>query len=145
MKRISLSFSVLLFTFLSYAQKDVESVLDSTFIQSKNPSNSKLRFINDCGKAKIIAEQDITNNSIILIIVGGISPTVYATDIEFENKYSLTYYDYGDLPASRECMLIYNFRIFEYLTEKFGKSWQKEIRKDVYGLKDWRKNKKNAT
>jgi hypothetical protein len=145
MKKIGLSFSVLLLAFLSYAQNDVKSALDSTFIQSKSPSNSKLRYINDCDKAKIIAAQDITNNSIMLILDGGIGPKVYSTDIEFENKYSLTYYDYGDLPASRECMLIYNFRIFDYLTEKNGKSWQKEIRKDVYGLKDWRKKRRNAT
>ena len=100
-------------------------------------------FIENCENAYIIANQDIKKQEIKLLIVGGISPTMYSTDIDFENKYQVTYYDYGDLAANSECMFNYNSKIFNFLTEKYGNRWKKEIRKDVYGFKEWKKKKKH--
>jgi hypothetical protein len=112
-------------------------LIDSVFVNSpKNPTYSKLRFIHNCENAKIIAEQDIKNQSILILIESGINPIEYSTDKYFEKKYKITFFDYGDLPATPECMLNYNKRIFDYLTEKYGSSWRKEIRKDVYGFNE---------
>ena len=79
-----------------------------------------------------------------ILIVGGIVPTVYNSDQDFESKYQITYSDYGDLPAKDECMYNYNSTIFDFLTKKYGNSWKREIRKDAYGLNDWKKRKKKT-
>ena len=128
-----------------FGQKDNKGIIDSIFIHSDSPSEFRIKFLGDCQNAIIIADQDIKNNEIKIFIVGGIAPAIFTTDKDFEKKYQVTYSDYGDLPASDECILNYNSTIFNYLTENFGKNWKKEIRKDVYGLKKWEKNKKNAT
>ena len=108
------------------------------------PTNSKLRFIEDCENARIIARNDINKDEIKILLAGGIAPIVYSTDKQFEEKYQIEFHEYGDLSAKYECMKIYNFEVFRYLTEKYGKSWRREIRKDAFGLKEWKKwNRKN--
>ena len=142
MKKIS--FTILLFGLTSlfcFGQENNKEVIDSIFIYTDSPSEFRLKFLENCEKAFIIADQDIKKQEIKLLIVGGIAPAIYPTDQDFEKKYQVTYYDYGDLAAKGECMFNYNTRVFDYLTEIYGKSWKKEIRKDVYGLKRWKKNK----
>jgi len=141
MRKTGLAIIIGLISLLCFGQKYDTEKLDSIFIHSEMPSESKLMFLENCENAKIIAEQDIKNQEIIILIVGGIAPTIYTTDNDFEKKYQITYTDYGDLAAKDECMLNYNFKIFDYLKEKYGKSWKREIRKDVYGLKEWKKKK----
>ena len=113
--------------------------IDSIFIYSDMPTNSKLLFLENCKNAKTVAINDIRDNKIKVLIVGGIGPIEYTTDKYFEDKYEIVFYDYGDLPAKYDCMKYYNFEIFEYLTDKYGKKWRKEIRKDVFALKEWKK------
>lgn len=132
---------LVLSSFICFGQEEKQGIIDSIFIHSDSPSAFRIKMIKDCEKAKIIAEQDIEKNEIKILIVGGIAPTIFTTDKNFEEKYQITYTDYGDLPAKDECMYNYNAKVFDYLTEKYGKSWKREIRKDVYGLKKWKKNR----
>jgi hypothetical protein len=82
-----------------------------------------------------IAEIDIELNEIKLLIVGGIAPIFYSSQYEFEKKYQIKYYDYGDLiRVPFELMEEYNKRVFEYLDFKYGQKWRLEVRKDVLGL-----------
>lgn len=118
-----------------------EEIIDSIFINSDSPSEFRLLMLENCKNAYIIADQDIEKNTIQLLIVGGIAPSVYPSDQVFELKYQVLYYDYGDLAAKGECMFIYNSKVFDYLTENYGNTWRKEVRKDVYGLKEWKKKK----
>ena len=136
---------VVTITMLSFGQEVDFDVLDSIMIVSPNSSPIKLKWLYNCENAKIIAEQDIQIQSVSILIVGGIAPSEYESDEHFEKKYEIKYFDYGCISADRECMLIYNFRVFDFLSAKFGKSWKKEIRKDVYGLKDWKKYKRRSS
>jgi len=98
--------------------------------------------IENCNNADIIAKQDIQNKEIKIFIIGGIGPVAYPSDSIFENKYHVSYFDFADLSPNKECVLKYNVEVFNYLTLTFGKCWKKEIRKDAYGLKHWKRKKK---
>ncbi len=125
-----------------FGQEIDKEIIDSIFIHADSPSEFRLKFLENCDNAFIIAEQDIKKQEIKILIVGGIAPTIYTTDKDFEKKYQVKYSDYGDLAGKAECMYNYNAKVFDYLTEKYGNKWKKEVRKDVYGLKEWKKNKK---
>jgi hypothetical protein len=89
----------------------------------------------DCNINDTTAKHDIKKEKIQLLLVGGIVPTRLNNQNEFEKKYGLKYIDYGDqLPASLECLALYNRTIFEYLDSQFGKSWRLEVRPDVIGF-----------
>jgi len=142
MKRITLVILLFGISFmLSFGQEVEQEVIDSIFIHSDSPSEFRLKMLENCENANFIAKQDIEKNQIKLFIVGGIAPVFCLTDPDFEKKYQVSYHDYGDLPAKEDCMYNYNSRVFEYLSKKYGKSWKKEIREDVFGLKEW--NRKN--
>lgn len=142
MKQLVIVISIFVLTSLScIGQKINIEIIDSIFIHSDSPSEFRLKFLENCDNAYIIAEQDILSNEAKILIVGGIAPTIYSTDNDFETKYQITYSDYGDLSANDECMYNYNSKVFDYLTEKYGKKWSKEVRSDVYGLKQWNKQK----
>lgn len=93
----------------------------------------------DCQKAVEFAESDIQNAQPILLLAGGIAPVYIVTDVEFEKKYNVSFYDYGCIQPLEICMEKYNWKIFDYLAEKYGQNWQKEIRDDVVGFKKWKK------
>jgi hypothetical protein len=133
---------LVLFPFVCFGQEKKQQENDSIFTYADSPSEFRLKMLENCENAFIIADQDIKKNRINLLIVGGITPVVYPSDQTFEEKYQVTYSDYGDLAAKGECMFNYNSKVFDYLTKKYGKTWRKEVRKDVYGLKEWKKRKR---
>jgi hypothetical protein len=134
-----LLFITLLLSFNSFCQNDQATNSDSIIIHSEMPTYSKLIFISDCNNAAKIAEIDIKNRQIYLLLAGGISPKEYATDSIFKNKYNIQFYDYGCVAAQKECIIYYNSIVFNSLKKQYGKTWKKEIRKDVIGLKEWKK------
>ena len=139
MKQIVTIIQIIAFTsLLSHGQEESHEKFDSVFIYSDTPSTTKLRMIENCNYAEIIAHQDIQKQEIKILIIGGIAPVIYSSDSVFENKYHVTYYDFGCIAPNKECVFKYNVEIFNYLTSTFGKHWKKEIRKDVYGLKKWK-------
>ena len=101
-----------------------------------NTSNEYLNLLllADCEIDKSIAQKDIEENKPRLLIIGGIAPTFFSDQHLFETKFGIKYYDYGDQPPPQECVEQYNREIFKLLDNKFGKSWRKEVRKDVAGL-----------
>jgi hypothetical protein len=92
----------------------------------------------DCSMGRKFAEEDISKKYLCLIVASGFAPITYASDKSFEEKFRIHYYEEGCSSPSVDCMTAYNRRIFEYLTEAFGKEWMKSIRKDVVGLKGWK-------
>jgi hypothetical protein len=111
---------------------------DTTINVSKSITNLDLLIIAVCDINKDIAQKDIKENRPRLLIIGGIVPTIHERQFEFESKYGIKYYDYGDVPPAQECVEQYNKVIFDYLDNKFGKSWRREVRKDVIGFKRWK-------
>ena len=133
---------LLILTFVineSYAQSN--NILDSAILASAQPSESKLIFLTDAEKAKDLAKLDINKDKLKLFVVGGIVSVVFNNDKDFENKYSIEYYDYGCTGPDEKTLQAYNNTVFTYLSKTFGKSWLKEIRTDVAGLKDYKKNR----
>jgi hypothetical protein len=114
---------------------------DSIFIIPGGSTSFKLKFLSENSEAaKIIAKQDIENDSIFILLSSGISPVVYTTDSIFEVKYKVHFNDYGCSGASKGNMKNYNYVVFDFLETKYGKVWRKEIRKDAIGFKEWKRN-----
>jgi hypothetical protein len=113
------------------------NTLDTFVILDKLPINDlSLVIKSNCPVNRIIAENDIKNGKIKLLLVGSVAPIANSKhDLLFQDKYKVFYYDYGcDAPA-HECITQYNEKIFNYLDSKFDKQWRNEVRKDVIGLK----------
>ncbi len=122
---------------LGYQNVDTLISLENKSIQDIN-----LLLIADCEVNKEIAEQDIRKKKPKLLLVGSIAPVIYPDQNKFEKKYKIEYYDFGCVSPANECILQYNERIFEYMDEKYGKSWRKEVRKDVIGFRTYKKTKR---
>lgn len=112
-----------------YKEKDTILIIDD-FLKNVN-------FILDaeCSVNQQRAIKDLRKNKPKLLLFGSIAPVVYPNDKEFEDKYGIRFYDYGCTPPAIECMASYNQVIFDYLDDKYGSKWRKEIRNDVIGLK----------
>jgi len=128
-------FQISLFLFLSIF----------AFGQSKKLTNeeikisgvSKINFIENCNEATKLAETDIKNEIIVLFLQSGEAPIIYYEDEIFKKKYNVFFYEQGCIGSN--CTKEYNKIIFNYLLNKYGKKWIKQIRKDVIGFKDWKK------
>lgn len=110
--------------------------LDTLITLTDSNKNINLLLFAKCEINQEIAQRDIKNKTPKLLIVGGIAPTVYPDQHIFEEKFGVKYDDYGDVPPPEECLEEYNMVIFDYLDKNYGKSWRKEVRKDVVGLKN---------
>jgi len=102
---------------------------------TKSINNLDLLIIAECEINKDIAQKDIKKNKPRLLLSGGIAPVIYSDQEKFEKKYGVKYFDYGCVTPSSECIEQYNKEVFKYLDNKFGKSWRREVRKDVIGFK----------
>lgn len=107
--------------------------------QLNNSGASKLTFVNSRNEATKLANEDIANGTPFLLLAGGIAPVIISTDPEFERRYGIYFYEYGCTGPESKYINAYNEVIFNFLTEQFKKSWLKEVRKDVIGLKEWKK------
>jgi hypothetical protein len=72
----------------------------------------------------------------MLLLSGGIAPVYSPKEDKFEQKYMVKYHDFGDVAPDIKCITTYNKVIFQFLDKKFGKSWRKDARNDVIGLKN---------
>lgn len=109
--------------------------IDTLISISDANENLNLLLYADCEINKNLAQKDINTNNPRLLIIGGIVPTFYPDQHLFERKYGIKYDDFGDVPPPKECVEQYNREIFDYLDKNYGKSWRREVRKDVVGLK----------
>lgn len=135
-------------TFQTFAQTKEDSteyvvyslIGELTDEQLNNSGPSKLTFVNSRNEATRLANDDISNGTPFLLLAGGIAPVIIATDPKFERKYGIYFYEYGCTGPEQKYIIAYNEEIFKHLTEQYYKSWLKEMRKDVVGFKEWKKN-----
>ena len=99
----------------------------------------KILYAKNTQEAEKLAESDLKLNIPFLIVHGGIAPIVYPTDKEFEKLYGVHYYILGCETPGYEILDAYNNVILNYLCVTHGKVWKKTIRKDVTGLKVFKK------
>jgi len=109
--------------------------LDTTLVITEDVEDILLLVFSECSINGDIAQRDISEHKPRLLIIGGIAPVWYESDPEFQEKYGVTYFDFGCISPGLECASQYNKVIFKYLDQKYGKSWRKEVRKDVVGFK----------
>ena len=145
--KITIIVLTLIFSISSLAQVDVQEEIvfsrigNLTEEQITSSGPAKLLFANK-SEIKNLAKQDIENGHPFLLLQGGIAPVLIATDPQFEDKYKIYFYEYGCTGADQNLIENYNKIIFDYLTDLYGKKWIKEVRDDVVGLDDWKKNLK---
>ena len=142
-----LSLFIVILTLTLNAQTVEETVIFSRIgelsdEQLNNAGVSKLTFVTDENKAKKIAELDIKNGNPFLLLMGGIAPTIIATDPQFEKKYGIYFYEFGCSGPDNEIIIAYNKIVFEHLIKTHGKNWINEVRDDVIGFKEWKRNYK---
>ena len=128
-------------TALCVCQYEFENMsqIDSVVIYSEISTTSKLTFIESCNSAITIAKNDIRSDEIKILIVGGVGSRIITTDKFYQEKYSFKYDDFGSVSPPHECLKNYNFEIFNFLNANYPGRWYKEIRKDSYALKQWKK------
>jgi len=93
----------------------------------------------NCAAATSLAERDVRANTPFLILSSGEAPVMFTTDAAFEKRFKAEYYEMGCIAPPAACALAYNCRIFDYLQATYGKTWQRQVRKDVIGLKEWKR------
>jgi len=82
------------------------------------------------------ALKDIEKGRLKLLLPGGIvSAAELPNDSIFEEKYNVVFISQGCVRSPGENQAEYNYEIFKYLDETYGREWRKEVRKDVIGLK----------
>lgn len=118
-----------------------QPVLTDAQINAAGPSKLMFAAIGNeaCDAASQLAEKDIANNLLFLCLSGGIAPiAIMPADKQFEQKFQVHYYEYGCSSPEQVCMVMYNKRVFAYLSGKYGNGWMKRVRKDVVGFKEWK-------
>ena len=94
---------------------------------------------NGYAEGRELAKKDIAARRPCLLVASGIAAIVYTTDADFEQAFGVRYLDTGCTGPAADCAAAYDARVFEYLTENFGRAWRKKIRKDVLGLAEWKR------
>ncbi len=108
--------------------------------QLNSSGAKKLMFVRNIQEVDALAKKDIYNNMILLLLQSGEAPVTYTTDDLFEEKFQAKYLESGCIGPTLRFAKEYNLLIFKYLSHKYGKKWMKDIRKDVPGLKEFKRN-----
>ena len=100
-------------TFTLNAQSDDEETVIYSGIgelsdkQLNNSGASKLTFITDKKEAEKMAELDIKNGNPFLLLMGGIAPTIIATDPQFEKEYGIYFYEFGCTGPENDIIIVF--------------------------------------
>ncbi|KXO00669.1 hypothetical protein LS48_04585 [Aequorivita aquimaris] len=134
MKRTLFTISIIL-SISAFGQEEIEAVDSNNF---ENSYASKVISADNISDAEVFAKEDIKNNSLFLIVPGGIAPVIYKSDFDFKSKYGVSMINFGCEPLNKEISISYNMKVLDFLTENYGKEWLKEIRDDVIGLAEYK-------
>lgn len=132
MKKILLLLMCFTFSLLALAQS--RRITDDEINKS---GASQLIFIETKEEAHELAKKDISKGLPFILLKSGIAPVVYPKDSIFQYKYKVFYKDYGCAGPAYELMEAYNFVMFSYFYENYGKKWRKEVRTDAIGFRTW--------
>ncbi|MEN2402143.1 hypothetical protein GKZ90_0020305 [Flavobacterium sp. MC2016-06] len=133
--RKTIIFIILLFSAVSNGQEN--SLSDE---QMNSSGANKVEFADGDEEIQKLAKLDIENQIPFLLLQGGIDQMISYKDQKFEEKFKIYFFNYGCIAPSEKVESIYNQVIFNYLFAKYGKSWIKEIRKDIPGFKEFKKS-----
>ncbi len=87
-------------------------------------------------KSKQMFENDVQKKSIRLYLLGGLVAVIRENDKPFQEKYKVTYHDFGCVvPANLDLYIAYNRLVFDYLNQNFKDDWKNEVNKNTLGLR----------
>jgi hypothetical protein len=87
-------------------------------------------------------EADLKSNNLKIYTVGGLKPYDHEAVQVFENTHGIHYHDFGCLaPSNMDYYAAYNLLVFQYLKEKSGNEWEKEIKDNAMGFYKWKEAK----
>ena len=109
--------------------------IDTPFSIPRQSENVLIVNVSPCSFGSAKAQKDIKAAKPMLLLSGGIAPVSTPKDDYFEKKYTVKYHDFGDAPQNVKCSAAYNKVVIAFLDKKFGKSWRRDVRTDVIGLK----------
>jgi len=109
--------------------------VDAPFSVPKQSENTFIINVSTCSFGSAKAQKDIKEGKPMLLLSGGIAPVSSPKEDNFEKRYTVKYYDFGDSPQSVKCSTAYNEVVIAFLDKKFGKSWRRDARADIIGLK----------
>jgi hypothetical protein len=144
-KKLFIFLSLVFFTVMMTAQNDSEfqelqSIRRIFQLSDYNDQVARLDsliFMDDLEHIRSMADDDIHRGKAFLLLSSGLAPNINSTDIIFENKYDVYYYDYGCVSPSSAIIEAYNAVIFCHLTNRYGNDWLTEIRTDVSCIQSW--------
>jgi len=87
--------------------------------------------------------KDISNNKIRLLLSSGEAPSVFIGQEFVEDKFNFKYDDFGCISPAKECIKLYNFEVFKFMDQQYGRRWRKKVRSDVVGLKEYKKRRRS--
>ena len=80
-------------------------------------------------------KSDLKSNTVSLYVLSGIVSKATSADGKYEKKFAVKYHDFGCVvPMDVDFYKEYNKLVFTHLKKRFGKKWEKDIRKDAIGL-----------
>lgn len=86
---------------------------------------------------------DVSNGAIRIYTVGGLKPHDPAVTAAFQEKFGVTYHDFGCIaPGNMSYYYKYNVLVFQYLRETWGNDWQTHIKDNTIGLYKWKEGQK---
>jgi len=109
--------------------------VDAPFSVPKQSENTFIVNVSTCSFGSAKAQKDIKAGKPMLLLSGGIAPVFSPKEDDFEKRYTVKYHDFGDTPQSVKCSTAYNEVVIAFLDKKFGKSWRRDARADIIGLK----------
>lgn len=95
-------------------------------------------FLNTIEDFKNFAKNDIQNNAPKLFFTSGLMVIKKENDNEFQKHFKVNYYDFGCVSPKKNLLKAYNFEVFKFLSDKFGNTWLKTVRKDAIGLDEYK-------
>ena len=93
-------------------------------------------------KARKMAQKDIENGRVFIILEGNIVPAISGTEYLFTDKFGAQFQHQGCTAEPEKITAAYNSVVFDHLTNRYGRKWLKSVRKDAVGLKAWKKQHK---
>lgn len=83
-------------------------------------------------------ENDVRKSSITIYTLGGLKPYGQKAIEAFQQKYSVKYHDFGCLaPGNMSYYEKYNLLVFNYLKDKWGEEWEKDVKDTAMGFYNW--------
>lgn len=110
-----------------------------TDAQLNNSGANKLVFANSRSEAANLAKADITKGRPFLLLKSGEASIEYFNDSQFQKDFKVFFYDFGCIGPDNEFVIEYNRFVFKHLTNIYGNKWMGKVRKDVIGIKEFKR------